>query len=79
MNRQVLLLRSIKENHKISQRALCKTTGLALGSVNSLLKECISAGLIEETADGRTLTEAGEEFLEPYRVQCALIMAAGFG
>jgi len=79
MNRQVLLLRSIKENHKISQRALCKTTGLALGSVNSLLKECISAGLIEETADGRTLTGAGEEFLEPYRVQCALIMAAGFG
>ena len=79
MNRQVLLLRSIKQDHKISQRALCKTTGLALGSVNALLKESVSQGLIKETAEGRVLTKAGEAFLEPYRVECALVMAAGFG
>ena len=79
MNRQVLLLRSIIDNPKISQRALCETTGLALGSVNSLLKECVAAGLVQETKEGRTVTEKGQEFLEPYRVDCAVIMAAGFG
>ena len=76
MNRQVLLLRSIIENPKITQRALCKTTGLALGSVNSLLRESTETGLVRETKDGREVTEEGFRYLEPYRVDCAVIMAA---
>ena len=79
MNRQVLLLRSIIENPKITQRALCKTTGLALGSVNSLLRESMEEGFVREVRGGREVTAEGFGFLEPYRVDCAVLMAAGFG
>ena len=79
MNRQILLLRDIYKDGKMTQRALCKSTGLALGTVNAMMKECAAGGLIEQTADGCRLTEAGLDTLRPYKVDCALIMAAGFG
>ena len=86
MNRQVLLLRGIIENNNITQRGLVKTTGLALGSVNKLVRKSIEEGLIEageklaqHRSDSYRLTEKGMGFMKPYRVDAAVIMAAGFG
>ena len=86
MNRQVLLLRGIIENKNITQRGLVKTTGLALGSVNKLIRKSIEEGLIEageklaqHRSDSYRLTEKGMSFMKPYRVDAAVIMAAGFG
>lgn len=53
---------------------LSERSGLEPGPVADLLAEFERTGYVEE---GR-LTEAGREALEPYRVQNAVIMAAGF-
>ncbi len=80
MNRQIILLRDIYSNNKATQRALCRSTGLALGTVNSLIREAVSDGLlIQQDRQGYSITDKGLSVLEPYRVDCALIMAAGFG
>ena len=60
---------------KISQRELAELSGHGLGTVNKVLKELTECGCIE---DGN-ITEKGLEFLEPYRVKRAVVIAAGFG
>lgn len=57
-----------------TQREISEATGLGLGTVNAAVRECVALGYIE----GRKLTESGRAALEPYRVQNAIIMAAGF-
>lgn len=59
----------------LSQREISGETGISLGTVNKLLAELTEQGLV---ADG-TITAAGLEALEPYRVRRAIFMAAGFG
>ena len=59
----------------LSPRDLSGETGISLGTVNKLLAELSEQGLV---ADG-TITQAGLEALEPYRVKRAVFMAAGFG
>lgn len=79
MNKKVILLRSIIENQNATQRGLVKVTGFALGSVNKLIRECTDQKLIE-VIDGRyVVTKEGLKYLEPYRVEKAVIMAAGLG
>lgn len=58
-----------------SQRDLAKTMGISLGSVNRVVAELVEAGYI----DNYTLTEAGYQALEPYKVKRAVFIAAGFG
>ena len=66
MNRQILLLRDIYDNNKATQRALCKSTGLALGTVNTLIKEAISDGyIVQDSKKGYELSETGRERLKP--------------
>lgn len=80
MNRQALLCRSILEAPSITQRELAEQLFLSLGTVNNLVKECLHAGYLEMTAEGRyQVTAAGLDFLEPFRVDGALFIAAGFG
>ena len=79
MNRQIILLRDIYEDGNVTQRALCKSTGFALGTVNTLIAKAIDLGLITRMSNGYRLTDRGMDELKPYRVDCALIMAAGFG
>ena len=79
MNRQILLLRDIYSNNSITQRALCRSTGLALGTVNSIINKMSEEGLIVREKTGCSITDKGMDALKPYRVDCALIMAAGFG
>ncbi len=100
MNKEVILLRNIIENDRITQRELAKAAGLSLGTVNKLIRKFLEEGLIEysgesgqvKTDAGKTrsggktesglrymVTKKGYEFLKPYKVDCAVIMAAGFG
>ena len=59
----------------LSQRIIAKQTGISLGMINKTVAELTEAGLL----CGRRITEAGYAALEPYRVQRAVIFAAGFG
>ncbi len=69
-----LVLRAIGASpERASQRGLAQATGLSLGSVNAAVRSCSEAGLVD---DG-LITEAGVAALEPYRVDNAVIMAAG--
>lgn len=79
MNKKVILLRSILEDEKVTQRGLVKTTDLALGSVNKLLKQCQAENLITVYKGRYHVTDEGLRFLKPYRVEKAVIMAAGYG
>ena len=71
-----LLLRELSNDPGLTQRALASRVRTSLGSVNALLSEAKSAGLLNEDA---TLTPAGQKYLEPFRVDGAVILAAGFG
>ena len=57
-----------------TQRELAEELGISLEKINSLLKEMKEAQFLDQ--EGR-LSELGDEVLEPYRVQNAVIMAAG--
>ena len=70
---QFRILNTLSQEVKTTQRALSEATGLALGTVNSALKECTEEGFIENGC----LTTKGMAALEPYAVDNAIIMAAG--
>lgn len=80
MNRQALLCRNILEYPQITQRELARVMDMSLGSVNRLLKECMDQGLAAPADTGHyRVTSRGMELLEQYRVDKAVIIAAGFG
>ena len=58
-----------------SQRNMAEALKMSVGTVNKLMKELAEGGLVEK---GR-ITAEGVSALEPYRVQRAILMAAGFG
>ena len=74
-NHQFNLLVFLKNQEaKVTQREIAKGLELSLGKVNHLVTEAERLGWI--TSD-YSLTEKGIAELEPYRVQNAIIMAAG--
>ena len=81
MDRFGLLCRSIYEDKNITQRELASVMNLSLGTCNRLVKDAQAEGLItfdSETGE-YTLLNKGMELLEQYRVDSAVILAAGFG
>ncbi|MBR2749880.1 MAG: NTP transferase domain-containing protein [Clostridiales bacterium] len=70
-----LLVCLMEAKESLSQRELEKKTGFSLGTINKLVKELSDLELIK---DGM-ITPKGELALEPYRVQRAVFIAAGFG
>ena len=81
MDRIGLICRNIYENSDITQRELASALNISLGSANRLLTECIADGLVQNRSEhGKyELTEAGLRYLEPFKVDGAVITAAGFG
>lgn len=82
MDRLGLICRTVLEEPGITQREMAQRLDVSLGTVNSLIKECISEGFIAEGDRGEEkwkLLEAGRRHLEPFKVDGALIIAAGFG
>ncbi len=70
---QFQLLRAVQELPQLSQRDLAARLGWSLGKVNRVLKGCTAAGWVAEGV----LQPAGLAALTPYRVDNAIIMAAG--
>ncbi len=81
MDRFGLLCRNIEEKESWTQRELAAAMGLSLGTCNGLIKDALAEGLIdvEQERGVYRLLEKGYEYLEPYRVDSAVILAAGFG
>ena len=66
-------LLALKNNPGLTQRELAESMGVSLGSANKTARQLASAKLVEDGA----LTERGLAELAPYRVDNAVIMAAG--
>ena len=80
MNRYALICRSILERAEITQREMAQKLDLSLGTVNQLVKECLALHYIEVMDDNHyQVTEDGMKFMEPFKVDGAVIIAAGFG
>ena len=77
MDRTAFLLRELLEHPRITQRALAGRLSMSLGSINALLADAAARGLTDPAE--RVITEKGREYLEPFRMDGAVIMAAGFG
>lgn len=58
----------------LSQRAIAQGTGKSLGSANTIVRELLALGFIDKNVG---ITEAGISALKPYKVDNAVIMAAG--
>lgn len=67
------VLSSVARGFATTQRAIAEEQGMSLGSVNHAFRQLSDVGLL----DGFALTDAGREALAPYRVDNAIIMAAG--
>ena len=63
------------EKTNLSQRELSKRTGYSVGTVNSIMADLSGNGYVHD----KMITLKGIEALEPYRVQRAVFVAAGFG
>lgn len=72
---EFLVLRACAMHEVSSQRGIAEAAGLSLGSVNGACKALMSAGLLDFPYK---TTKAGLKRLDPYRVENAVIMAAGF-
>lgn len=71
---QFLVLRCLAEDGPAPQRALADAAGISLGAVNGAMAQLREADFVD--GEG-AVTEAGIAALEPYRVENAVIMAAG--
>lgn len=63
-----------KGSENATQRAIAKALDFSLGATNKLIAQLIAEGLIDEEY---RLTQAGVKALEPYKVDNAIILAAG--
>lgn len=70
---QFEVLNALRREPSASQRDVAASSGLSLGTVNSTLKFLQEEGL----AEGGKPTPAGMEALAPYKVDNAVILAAG--
>lgn len=84
MDRYGLICRTVLEQPDITQREMAQKLDVSLGTVNSLVKECVGRKLIAEDEPGGVprkwkILDEGRRLLAPYKVDGALIIAAGFG
>lgn len=72
--KEFLVLREVaRDDQRLTQREIARRCGISIGSVNAALRSCEEFCLVEK---GR-VTPEGRAALEPYRVDNAVIMAAG--
>lgn len=67
------------QSEKITQAKLSQVHNAALGTINKKIALLKNLGFIEEKKKNYQVTAAGYEYLEPYRVKRAILIAAGFG
>lgn len=73
-NASFKVLNCIRAAIRPTQRLISEETGLSLGLVNSTLKDLVEAQLVDEE---NAITDRGVAALAPYKVDNAIIMAAG--
>jgi len=73
-NQFTILYALLTSDSTLTQRELSDKTNYSLGKVNSLVSELLKTGFISKELK---VTEAGIEALAPYKVDNAIIMAAG--
>lgn len=71
--KQFLALSYMRNHPNAQQRLVAQATNLSLGSVNTAISELTDVGYIENAH----ITSQGIQALSPYRVENAIIMAAG--
>ena len=77
---EVLSVIEREGGHKLSQREIADRAQLSLGSINKIMAELNTMGLISSNSKKELqITRQGLDALEPYRVKRAVILAAGFG
>ena len=75
---QFTVLLSLAQDPGLSQRSIAESAGLSVGTVNTAVRQLVERGDLErEQSEGLHLTEQGAQALEPYRVDNAIILAAG--
>ena len=84
MDRHGLVCRAVLEQPDITQRELAGKLDVSLGTANGLIKECLAKGYIGEESSQKgkarwRLMPDGRKLLDQYKVDGALIIAAGFG
>lgn len=75
----VLVLREVAGNRKQTNKMLSEATGLSPQELEVVLDGSQQRGLISNDGQGWGLTPGGQEWLQPYKVDNAIILAAGFG
>lgn len=70
------ILTYLLKHEDLNQRDIAKDLDLSLGTINSNIQKLIGLDLID---DFYRVTDKGLEVLKPYKVNRAIIMAAGFG
>lgn len=71
------LLNYFRETRNITQRDMADKFSMSLGKVNKLVTDLKSKELINNTDTVYDITERGMDALKPYKVNNAIIMAAG--
>ena len=70
---QFEVLNALRQAPNASQRDIASASDLSLGTVNATLKALVANGFIENGS----LTSTGKDALAPYKVENAIILAAG--
>lgn len=73
--KQFDLLTCLERGQCRTQREIADDTGMSVGSVNRTMTTLTELGYVKNN----TITDAGLQALEPYRVKRAVFIAAGFG
>ena len=70
----------LAQNPESTQRELSASTGLSLGLVNNVIKDCVSSGYLARSESRKlVLTNEGQSYLDLFKVKNAVILSAGFG
>lgn len=79
MNKLICLCREVLSTSNITQRQLSEKLKISVGSVNNLIQEASGLGYLTQGFNNYELTKEGQDFLEGYKVDNAIILSAGFG
>ncbi|WP_207308558.1 phosphotransferase [Bacillus timonensis] len=73
------ILRECNRTENVTQRDISRLCNISLGKTNKLFQSLLEEGLLIKENNGYVLTKNAHKLLEEYRVDNAIVMAAGFG
>lgn len=77
-HKQFAVMNTIRATKGIeTQKELAEASGLSVGTVNSVIRDAVDRKWVDQTTSPYRLTDQGIKALAPYKVDNAIIMAAG--